>query len=105
MKIIILENNFLFKIISSISFSFFFLTEFQNKFYFLGTISHFKKGAWASFVVQWLRIHLAIQGTTAIFLVQEDLACHRAAKPVCHSCGTCALEPRATTSEPECCNC
>lgn len=48
MKIIILENNFLFKRISS--------------------ISHFKKDAWASFVVQWLRKHLAIQGTTAIYI-------------------------------------
>ena len=75
MKIIILENNFLFEIISS--------------------ISHFKKGAWASFVVQWLRIHLAIHRTTAIFLVQEDLACHRAAKPVATS-----TEPVTTLGEP-----
>ena len=35
-------------------------------------------------VVQWLRIHFAVQGTLVQSLVQEDPACCRATKPVCH---------------------
>ena len=38
-----------------------------------------------SLVVQWLRIRLPIQGTQVRALVQEDPACRRAAKPVCHN--------------------
>ena len=32
-------------------------------------------------MVQWLRIHLAMQGTWVQFLVQENITCHRATKP------------------------
>ena len=35
-----------------------------------------------SLVVQWLRIHLAMQGTQARSLVQEDPTCWEAAEPV-----------------------
>ena len=37
----------------------------------------------ASFVVQWLRIHIAVQGTLVPSLVQEDPSCHGATKPMC----------------------
>ena len=37
----------------------------------------------ASLVMQWLRIHLPMQGTRA--LVQEDPTCRGATKPVCHN--------------------
>ena len=43
-----------------------------------------KLQAGASLVVQWLRIHLPLQGTQAPFLVREDLTCLGATKPVCH---------------------
>ena len=39
--------------------------------------------AWASLVVQWLRIHLAMQGTPVQFLFQEDPICCRATKAMC----------------------
>ena len=53
-----------------------------------------------SLVVQWLRIHLPIQGTQIQSLVQEDSTCHRATKPVYHNYShelTCHsyLSPRA----------
>ena len=38
-----------------------------------------------SLVMQWLRIHLPMQGTWVQALVQEDLTCHRATKPVHHN--------------------
>ena len=47
----------------------------------------------ASWVVQWLRVHLAMQGTLAPSLIQEDPTCCRTTKPVCHNYWTCALEP------------
>ena len=37
-----------------------------------------------SLVVQWLRIRLPMQETWVQSLVQEDLTCHRASKPVGH---------------------
>ena len=40
---------------------------------------------WASLVAQWLRIRLPMQGTRVRALVQEDLTCRRAAKPVSHN--------------------
>jgi len=44
-------------------------------------------------VVQWLRIHLPMQGTR-VQSIQEDPTCHRAPKPMCHSyCSPCTLEP------------
>ena len=39
----------------------------------------------ASLVVQWLRIHLPMQGTQVRALVQEDPTCHGATKPVHHN--------------------
>ena len=48
------------------------------------TIIH--KEMWlASLVVQWLRIHLPMQGTQVRSLVQEDLTCHGATKPMRHN--------------------
>ena len=37
-----------------------------------------------SLVVQWLRIHLPMQGTRVQSLVQEDSTCQRAIKPMYH---------------------
>ena len=44
-------------------------------------------------MVQWLRIHLPMQGTRVRALVQEDPTCHGATKPVHHNYWACALEP------------
>ena len=38
-----------------------------------------------SLVVQWLRIHLPMQGTRVQALAREDPACRRGTKPVRHS--------------------
>ena len=38
-----------------------------------------------SLVVQWLTVHLLMQGTWVQFLVQEDSTCHRANKPMSHN--------------------
>ena len=38
-----------------------------------------------SLVVQWLRIHLPMQGTWVRALVQKDPTCCRATKPVRHN--------------------
>ena len=46
-----------------------------------------------SLVVQWLRIHLPVQGTQVRALVREDPTCRRATKPVRHNYRACALEP------------
>ena len=47
----------------------------------------------ASPVARWLRIRLPMQGTRVRALVWEDPTCRGAAKPVCHNCWACALEP------------
>ena len=39
----------------------------------------------ASLVVQWLRIHLPVQGTRVQALVREDPTCRGATKPVHHN--------------------
>ena len=39
----------------------------------------------ASLVVQWLRVHLAMQGTPVQSLALEDSICYRATKLVCHN--------------------
>ena len=39
----------------------------------------------ASLVVQWLRIHLPMQGTWIRALVQEDPTCCGATKPMCQN--------------------
>ena len=44
-----------------------------------------KRDLGASLVAQWLRIHLPMQGTRVQVLVQEDLTCHGATKPVRHN--------------------
>ena len=41
--------------------------------------------SWASLVVQWLRIHLPMQGTRVRALVREDPTCRGATKPVRHN--------------------
>ena len=38
-----------------------------------------------SLVVQWLRIHLPMQGIRVQSLVREDLTCHGATKPMHHN--------------------
>ena len=40
----------------------------------------------ASLVVQWLRVHLLMQGTQVRAPVQEDPTCCRAAGPISHGC-------------------
>ena len=46
-----------------------------------------------SWVVQWLRIRLPMQGTQVRALVWEDPTCCGATKPVRHNYRACALEP------------
>ena len=58
----------------------------------------------ASLVAQWLRILLPMQGTWVRSLVREDPTCRGATKPVCHNYWACARSPRATTTEPACCD-
>ena len=38
-----------------------------------------------SLLVQWIRIHLPMQGTRVKSLVWEDSTCHGATKPTCHN--------------------
>ena len=44
------------------------------------------KKAGTSLVVQWLRIHLPMQGTGVQSLVWEDPMCRGTTKPVHHNC-------------------
>ena len=46
-----------------------------------------------SLLVQWLRIHLPMQGTWVRSLVQRDPTCRRATKPVHHNYWAYTLEP------------
>ena len=46
-----------------------------------------------SLVVQWLRIHLPMQGTQVRSLAQEFFTCHRATKSMCHKWSLCTLVP------------
>ena len=48
---------------------------------------------WPFQVVQWVRIHLPMQGTRVCSLVKEDSTCLRATKSVCHNYWAWALEP------------
>ena len=61
------------------------------------SVSQASERYWVFLVVQWLRVHLPMQGTGVQSLVQEDPTC-RATKPMCHNYWTWALEP-------VCCNC
>ena len=45
----------------------------------------FSKESWPSLMVQWIRIHLALQGAWAPSVVQEDPTRHGAAEPVRHN--------------------
>ena len=47
--------------------------------------SNLKSKLRAFLVVQWLRIHLPMQGTQVQALVREDPTCQAATKPVCHN--------------------
>ena len=53
---------------------------------------HIRPVRGASLVAQWLRIHVAMQGTRVRALVWEDPTCHGATKPVRHNYWACALE-------------
>ena len=55
--------------------------------------SNQERGYGASLVVQWLRIHLPMQGTRVQALVWEDPTWRGATKPVHHNYWACALEP------------
>ena len=53
-------------------------------------------------MVQWLRIHLAMQGTWVRPLVQDDSTCYRAAKPDHAPVAEPVLRnPRTTTTEAD----
>ena len=54
----------------------------------------FIKGEGGNFPgVQWLRIHLPIQGTQVQSLVWKDSTCYGGTKPVHHNHWACAIEP------------
>ena len=55
----------------------------------------FCKMEWAgtSLVVQWLRIHLPVQGTWARSLIWEGSTCCGVTEPACHSYRACVSEP------------
>ena len=53
------------------------------------------KHARASLMAQWERVCLSMLVTPVQFLLREDPTCFGATKPLCHSCWTCALEPRS----------
>ena len=57
----------------------------------LSCFKNWKSGT--SLVAQWIRICLPVQGTRVQSLIQEEPACHGAAKPVCHNYWACTLEP------------
>ena len=46
-------------------------------------------------MVQWLGIHLPMQGTRVRALVREDPTCQGATKPTHHNYWACALEPES----------
>ena len=56
--------------------------EQENFARFQDTDQHLKINCRASLVVQWLRIHLPMQGTRVQALVWEDPTCHGATGPV-----------------------
>ena len=58
--------------------------------------------SWTSLVVQWIGIHLPMQGTRVWSLVQEDSTCHGAAEPVHHNYWAHALEPACRTNWSPC---
>ena len=54
---------------------------------FLGSMAHTHQSCTfkTSLMVQWIRIHLPLQGTWVQSLVGEDSACHRRLKPMHHN--------------------
>ena len=54
--------------------------------------------------MQWLKIHLPVQGTWVRALVQEDPTCRGATKPCSTTTEPALQSPRATTTEPTCHN-
>ena len=52
-----------------------------------------ESSCWTSLVVQWLRIHLPMQGAWVRSLVWEDPTCLEATKLMCHIYCAQALEP------------
>ena len=68
--------------------------------------SQSKSQTWTFWVVQWIRIHLPMQGTWVQSLVLEDSTCRGAPKPVSHDYWdsaetTEAREPRACALQQE----
>ena len=53
----------------------------------------FKNASWTSLVLQWLTIHLPMQETWVLSLLQEDSTCCGAPKPMLHNYWAYALEP------------
>ena len=54
-------------------------------------------------MVQWIRIHLPVQGLRVQSLVQEDPTCLEVGKPMCRYYEKShTLEPKSRTTEPEC---
>ena len=49
------------------------------------SMDHFKDALWISLMVQWLRIHLPVQGTWIQSLIQEDSTSQGATKPMHHT--------------------
>ena len=60
------------------------LPEKQHHFIYFVFVYLLKKQDWTSLVVQWLRIHLLMQGAWVQYLVQEDPTCG-VTKPLCHN--------------------
>ena len=57
-------------------------------------------GPRASLLVQWLGIHLVMQGTRVQSLIWDDSTCHRATKPCTTTTGSVLLILEVTTTEP-----
>ena len=55
-----------------------------------------------SLVVQWLRIHLPMQGTWILSMVQEDLPRYKATKTASHNISACTLEPVLCNKKSHC---
>ena len=58
---------------------------FYSLCFFIVSIFTIRRFSGASLVVQWLRIHLPMQGTRVRALVREDPTCRGASKPVRHN--------------------
>ena len=59
---------------------------------------YLKRGEGTSLVVQWLGVHLPMQGAWIRFLAGQRLHMHGITKPVCHNYGS------PLTLEPTLCN-